>query len=85
MLFMLLVLALTPMVLTGFLSGYYGKSLLQQAIGSNFQKVARAVVSSVDQAIDQRRQAVADMAVFPSVQHLAARFAERITVTLHFW
>ena len=73
LLFMLLVLALTPMVLTGFLSGYYGKRLLQQSIGSNFQKVARAVVSSVDQAIEQRRQAVADMAVFPSVQELAAR------------
>lgn len=73
LLFLLLVLALTPMVLTGFLSGYYGKRLLQESIGSNFQKVARAVVSSVDQAIEQRRQAVADMAVFPSVQDLAAR------------
>lgn len=62
---------MTPLALTGFLSGIYGKRLLQQSIGSNFQKVARAVVSSVDQGIDQRRQAVADMAYFPDVIKVA--------------
>jgi methyl-accepting chemotaxis protein len=72
LLVLLLVLALTPLALVGILAGNYGKRLLQQSVGSNFQQVARAVVSSVDQGIEQRRQAVADMAFFPSVLSLAA-------------
>ena len=57
--------------MVGFLAGNYGKRMMQKSIGSNFQQVARAVVSSVDQGIEQRRQAVADMARFPSVLSLA--------------
>ncbi len=68
----LLVLALGPLALVGFMASSQGKRLLQESIGSNLEEVARAVVSSLDQKIEQRRQSVEALAIFPLVVQTAA-------------
>lgn len=73
MLCLLLAMALGPLLITGLLAGNYGKSLLKKSIGANLHMVAHAIIGSIDQRIEQRRETVQMLATYPYVQEAAAR------------
>ncbi|MFQ5718697.1 MAG: methyl-accepting chemotaxis protein [Acidobacteriota bacterium] len=72
LLVILLSTALGPLLATGLITGSYGRTLLEKSIGSNLHRVAHAVIQSLDERIEQRRQTLAALARMPAVRAAAS-------------
>ncbi|MFQ5669686.1 MAG: methyl-accepting chemotaxis protein [Acidobacteriota bacterium] len=72
LLFLLLVMAVVPLLLAGWIAGHWGRSFLEESTGSSLSMVAEAVINSLDQRITNRRDLVQALTKFPVLQQAAA-------------